>query len=328
MLDMGRNSGLKSSRVSVVSTMSNQEEKRHIEELTNTSNKKKLVRIIKMNLVVITPIIVLLAMAGILLQMSLTTSREVESAKRDIEFAIAVSTVVNYLQIERGTSAMFLSSNVSDVAASTAGVRNATNRALEDVPPDLTITLRGSSTSELVTRILGDLRSKVNGRELPIPKMIEQYTILDHTLLDLSVSEVDLPAKGMPWKAAVSINTLSRASDSVGIQRALGSTFFVTCGFDKATALWFIKLEQELLLFTQLSFFYYPFGFEVYQQKLSRTNNVEQNITEMKEIIAANDYVSECSLYSEEKRLADGAHWFATLTVRRFSSLYKLHSLT
>ena len=67
---------------------------------------------------------------------------------------------------------------------------------------------------------------------------------------------------------------MSRASDSVGIQRALGSTFFVTCGFDKETELWFRELETELQTYMQLSFYYNPDSYSLYLQALNETDNV------------------------------------------------------
>ena len=56
------------SRVSSeISAFSNLEEKRKIEELINISSKKKLVRVVKLNTLIVIPIVSLLVMTGILL---------------------------------------------------------------------------------------------------------------------------------------------------------------------------------------------------------------------------------------------------------------------
>ena len=319
----GKNS-LASSRVSsMASTYSTQEERRKLQELTNTSNKEKVNRIVKMNLVIILPIISLLALTGIMLQMSRQTAKQIERAKTDIEFSLAVSGIVNNLQIERGTTAMYMSSNATDIGEieRIQKVRNNTDNSRKAVPPNLRVTSRGFKSAtfeaESLKDILNGLRGDIDTNKVNMKEMIFNYTTLNHRLLDLSLASVDLPTKGMPWRAIVAINTLSRASDSVGIQRALGSTFFVTCGFDKETELWFMELETELQTYMQLSFFYDPASNSEYLNALDKIDDIMNRLIYMKSIIQENykNDLTQCTALTETERLANGTIWFETMTV-------------
>ena len=309
------------SRVSSeISAFSNQEEKRKIEELINISSKKKLVRVVKLNTLIVIPIVSLLVMTGILLQISRTTASQIEKTKLDITFAIDVSTIVNMLQIERGTTAMFMSSNVSNVGEieNVQRAREKTDDARIVVPSDIKLTFSNVSRNAIgLTYIINNLRKDVDENKLSIKTMISRYTALNHRLLDLSIASVDLPTLGMPWRTIVSINTLSRASDSVGIQRALGSTFFVTCGFNRETELWFMELETELQTYMQLSFFYYPRGETMYEEGLDKTDNVLDKISNMKATMWENNsnFTIKCNSLSKTDRLANGTYWFREVTL-------------
>ena len=309
------------SRVSSeISAFSNQEEKRKIEELINISSKKKLVRVVKLNTLIVIPIVSLLVMTGILLQISRTTASQIEKTKLDITFAIDVSTIVNMLQIERGTTAMFMSSNVSYVGEieNVQRAREKTDDARIVVPSDIKLTFSNVSRNAIgLTYIINNLRKDVDENKLSIKTMIARYTALNHRLLDLSISSVDLPTLGMPWRTIVSINTLSRASDSVGIQRALGSTFFVTCGFNRETELWFMELETELQTYMQLSFFYYPRGETMYEEELDKTDNVLDKISIMKATMWENNsnFTIKCNSLNKTDRLANGTCWFREVTL-------------
>ena len=312
---------MNTSRVSsATSTFSNQEEKKKIEELINNSSKKKLFRVVKLYTVVVIPIITLLVMTGILLQMSRTTASQIEKTKLDITFAIDISKIVNMLQIERGTTALYMSSNVSNVGniEDVQRAREKTDNAKIAVASDMKVTLSShSGNATNFAYIIKILRKDVDENKLSVRTMISRYTTLNRRLLDLSISSFDLPTQGMPWKTIVSINTLTRASDSIGIQRALGSTLFVTCGFDRETELWFMALETELQTFMQQSFFYYPHGEAMYQEELDQTDNVLDKIANMKSIIWKNDsnFKETCNSLNKTDRLTNGNYWFREVTV-------------
>ena len=309
------------SRVSSeISAFSNLEEKRKIEELINISSKQKLVRVVKLNTLIVIPIVSLLVMTGILLQISRTTASQIEKTKLDITFAIDVSTIVNVLQIERGTTAMFMSSNVSNVGEieNVQRAREKTDRSRITVPSDMEMNFGNNSRNATdLTYIINNLRKDVDQNKLSIKTMISRYTTLNHKLLDLSISSVDLPTLGMPWRTIVSINTLSRASDSIGIQRALGSTFFVTCGFNRETELWFMELETELQTYVELSFFYYPHGEAMYEKELDKTDDVLDRISNIKSTMFGNNsnFVIKCNSLNKTERLASGTCWFREVTL-------------
>ena len=311
------------SRVSSVasSAVSKENEIQRIESIINTTRHCKLSRTVKLNLILLVPTCTILVLMGILLEMSHSATRDATQTKEDVKFVINVATLVNMLQIERGTTAMYMSSktNVSEIAR-VQFVRQQTDNASREVPPNLAVTLSfnfSNPKEQTVAEVPKALREDVNKNILSLREMIFRYTTLNHRLLDMSMSQVGSSMKELPWRTLVSIDAMSRASDSVGIQRALGSTFFVTCGFDKETELWFRELETELQTYMQLSFYYNPDSYSLYLQALNETDNVMDKIYFMKSIIERNDnnYQMQCSNWTEEERLANGSYWFATLTV-------------
>ena len=313
---------MNTSRVSsATSTFSNQEEKKKIEELINISFKKKLFRVVRLYTVVVIPITTLLVMTGILLQKSRTTASQIEKTKLDITFAIDVSKIVNMLQIERGTTAMYMSYNVSNIGniEDVQRAREKTDGARIVVASDMMkVTLSSHSGNTMdFTYVIKMLRKDIDENKLSIKTMISRYTTLNHRLLDLSISSFDLSTQGMPWKTIVSINTLTRTSDSIGIQRALGSTFFVTCEFNRETELWFMALETELQTYMQQSFFYYPQGEAIYKEELDKTDNVLDKITNMKSVIWKNNssFKDTCNSLNKTDRLTNGNYWFREVTV-------------
>ena len=308
------------SRVSSVAS-SVENEIQRIESIINTTRHCKLSRTVKLNLILVVPTCTILVLMGTLLEMSHSTTRDATQTKADVKFVINIATLVNMLQIERGTTTMYMSSkaNISEIAH-VQFVRQQTDNASRGLPPNLAVSLSfnfSDPAEQMVAEVLKSLRGDVNKNILSLREMVLRYTTLNHRLLDMSMSQVSSSTKGMPWRTLVSIDTMGRASDSVGIQRALGSTFFVTCGFDKETELWFRELETELQTYMQLSFYYNPSSYSLYFQALNETDNVMDKIYFMKSIIERNGikYQMQCSDWTEEERVANGSYWFSTLTV-------------
>ena len=67
-------------------------------------------------------------------------------------------------------------------------------------------------------------------------------------MMDEAASYIVLPEKGDIWSLVVAAGSLLRAADAIGIQRALGSTFFTTCGYSDDDFVWYATFVFFLTL--------------------------------------------------------------------------------
>ena len=56
----------------------------------------------------------------------------------------------------------------------------------------------------------------------------------------------------------VAISSMAKASDNMGLQRALGSSYFTMCSFDPDVVQWFLELEGRVMSYRSTSFQYVP----------------------------------------------------------------------
>ena len=92
------------------------------------------------------------------------------------------------------------------------------------------IRLDDNMTTESRQELIDELRSireEVTGAKPDLAYIINRYTVLTSALLNKGLSSVHLHSKDDLWRALVSLDTLMKASDIAGIQRALGSSYFL-----------------------------------------------------------------------------------------------------
>ena len=73
---------------------------------------------------------------------------------------------------------------------------------------------------------------------------LEWYSNLTSAILDTLVELVQVPDDEIFWKFYMSYDSILRSIDTVGIQRALGSVFYSTCGLSSANLQWFRTLDN------------------------------------------------------------------------------------
>ena len=72
-----------------------------------------------------------------------------------------------------------------------------------------------------------------------VEENLDFYTKINNAMMDEAASYIVLPEKGDIWSLVVAAGSLLRAADAIGIQRALGSTFFTTCGYSNDDFVWY-----------------------------------------------------------------------------------------
>ena len=101
------------------------------------------------------------------------------------------------------------------------------------------------TTKYQIFRHLLAFRHRVLNLEVSPEENIRFYTNITLALLDDLINTVHIPQKGDVWNKFVAFDALSRCKDAIGIQRALGSSFFTTCAISPSNQQWFHWLESS-----------------------------------------------------------------------------------
>lgn len=101
---------------------------------------------------------------------------------------------------------------------------------------------------------LEEHRAATHVTNMSLGHNIRFYTNLTLGLLDAMVQGVQLPQKGEVWMKYVAFTSILRAHDAVGIQRALGSSYYAACGLTEEHTLWFKELDTQSATLLQQAF--------------------------------------------------------------------------
>ncbi len=167
------------------------------------------------------------------------------------------------------------------------------------------------SREELVDELQA-IREEVNGTDPDLTSIIKKYTVLTTALLNKGLSSVHLHSKDDVWRALVSLDTLMKASDCEGLQRALGSSYFLQCGLSENNSLWFIQLEAQFKSLTSVSFHYNPSNEVIFQDTLNPS--LVNNITMMKMWIIGTQYKNICAQFTQTQRNQMSSFFFNQMT--------------
>ncbi len=101
-------------------------------------------------------------------------------------------------------------------------------------------------------------RTSVNTTEVDIDTNIVFYTNITLALLSSMTANIILPNKGRNWHQFVAFNSILLAGDAVGIQRALGASYFAACYITTFDLSWFLRLQAEVGNYLEQVFYYSP----------------------------------------------------------------------
>lgn len=162
---------------------------------------------------------------------------------------------------------------------------------------------------------LNTRRQNISNRAISYEDVIKFYTEITTAILNHADSELYLPERGRLWRHVVATSALVRASDCIGIQRALGSVFYIVCNYTTFHFNLFQSLEGQASTLIELSFNFYNKSKKLYQSMFSGTY-LQRQITELKTNLVSMFYNHElCFNQSVETRYQYSDHWFKNITV-------------
>lgn len=299
---------------------STREEQREVASLLETKTTNRALLMTKMLLLVALPVVALMAVTSMKLVSAAHRYRVASQGLSASEQLLGIDDLVTSLQIERGTSATLLSSDGQNVQAlaKLSQVWNATDQfvvALPHWPSNIQVNGTALHTREDFGRALIYIRSWVTMNVITVSQNIRWYTEVNNELMNKATYAVKPPSEKEIWRSVVAYGSLLRSSDALGIQRALGGTFFTTCKFTQGDSAWFEEQEGSALAAYSISVTYYPHFLSLVQDQSLKNVTLEETIVQWKSHMKSDSYYMECQNISVDVRYRNALEWFQDMTV-------------
>ncbi len=294
------------------------DEKQQFEYIIAQGTQGRWTQISKMISVILIPILTLIVMSAIALAHAISIQNKTTLAQDAIDNFLRLDLLITNFQVERGTSAAYISSNGTNLLAyeRLIQVRKQTDQAFAAVkswPEPNFLKNYDFPTPISFHNYLNDYRSQVRGIQMSVDYNIEFYTNITFAFMDWGDKSIILPDTGTIWAKLVAVSSMLKASDAIGIKRALGSTFFTLCGYSMANLKWFVSLGGEFDSLLRVAFTYHQTSQNIYELKYVGSN-LEEDILRNEEYMTSEYYKNMCILNSDELRFNSSKVWFSELT--------------
>ena len=132
------------------------------------------------------------------------------------------------MQIERGTSALFISSNGESGLENLNAKRRDTDAAIESLTQWVGTAKDGAKfvSRETFHQSIRDFRELVTDVNVTVPTNVAFYSADIAVMIGWLASSIQLSQSGTLWPTLVSYHLLIISKEQAGVERALGSTFY------------------------------------------------------------------------------------------------------
>lgn len=267
------------------------------------------VRMILIIIAVSIPILVVIIQNSIYIKRAKTSKEGFEELARSAQFALELNDIVHVLQIERGTTALYVSSGGDSKAYDSLTVKYAhTDAAFAD----LDIWLKEDAadpnyrSKDRLHSYVKDHRNNLDWSTTTIQEEIAFYTKINNHLIDWigeTVYKSPQSAKYV-WKTLFSFYLLIVSKEQAGIERALGSTYFASGKMSDEDFIWYYRERTLGEAFLETSADYLN-EVDVTYSNL-RHSNLYAILAKMRAEISRNQ--------QNDPDTQKGLYWFANMT--------------
>ncbi|XP_072015890.1 uncharacterized protein [Amphiura filiformis] len=246
-----------------------------------------------------------------------TASQAMKHVRQRIKSGLEdFSLLIHRLEIERGTTALYLSSKSDEIYQDLQDTYIFTDKSLANIlhwnPSDIDgqsqATPQYFESQETFLRYIESFRTHLNPNTTTLYEEMTFYTnVID--LIKRRLSDFQIATSQGIWPKLVSYELLVQAKGHAGVKRALGSTFYATGGFyNHSMYEWFLEKSIYGDALLEISMYYTPKVEDVYYDLLQLDINLSNNLQEMENEIKLNQY--DIVKPSWEK----GDEWFRRMT--------------
>lgn len=148
--------------------------------------------------------------------------------KTNIQFSLEISAVIHSMQIERGTTALYVSSGgdpfvkprLTKLYMNTDQAINAMSNWIPTDTPDY------FSSRERFHKTIIDFRNDLDPKNISVQNVIGFYTDHNAVFIRMIAKSLNLKQSFPFWTDLTSYQMLIFSKEQAGIERALGSTYF------------------------------------------------------------------------------------------------------
>ncbi len=282
----------------------------------NNGFRKKCKHFSKLLIFQFVPLIVLILFSAVFL---VETQGQLEAAtviQHHVRVHQLTSDLVVALQIERGLSATYLSSQRSDpnVLKDLTTMRINSDAAANSLAwpfdglhvPDVG---HFKTVDDFKISLSNHRKQVVNHKgNTSVEHNIRFYTLINNALMLSSTQDIlDLDQQKL-WSKNVAKDNLLQSSDLLGIKRALGGVHYASCRLSTENLAWFLKVSSQGEILLEQAFNYHkPLRREWENRMLDNTLAVE-TVEQMNKEITHN--VDACEKYGTGQAARQSLEWF------------------
>ncbi|XP_069138383.1 uncharacterized protein [Argopecten irradians] len=225
--------------------------------------------------------------------------------KEGIYTSLDIGTVTHRIQIERGLSVTYLSSNGDSLIYNVMlSAYEQTDQAIADVetwPKSSKLPDYYNSKISFMERIK-HYRFSVGNGSVTGNEILQLYTDLNVVVMDWISEVIGLVVSGHLSRSMYSYHMLLLAKDETGIERALGSAFFAKGNFSRDEMVMYIERKSMASLYTNIVMKYSSLAHSMIDD-MYMDSDLSVIITDMRREILEGDISSNSSL-----------KWFSNMT--------------
>ncbi|XP_071110449.1 uncharacterized protein [Haliotis cracherodii] len=256
--------------------------------------------------VALMPVVVMIIQNLINVYNSSSHVAKMEDLRNQILFSTETGNVVHLLQIERGISALYISSNGdTTIFQGLHRARVNSDNVINSLSQWPSSSLEHFKSLDIFHKHVNAFRERIDAGNVNVTESIDFYTWVNAVMISWAGRSVQKSSTGDLWRTLVSYHMLLLSKDEAGIERALGSTFFAKGGFRKVELLGYMSRKTLGVSYLTLCSEYDSLPKDVLAKNYS-DSDVAKIITENRERIALNN--------ESFASVAEGSWWFGNMT--------------
>ena len=229
-----------------------------------------------------------------------------------------LSHLIGSLQAQRGLTAVFISSNQTNLE-SAQKLSIANSKTLTEIVdlsnwfelhiPKQQVTFKNKDG--LLNHIKEFNIDVFTTKTVSLEESIYFYTQINQAILDLMAVRISVPEHD---RILVALDALLRAADAVGIQRALGAAYWSNCRFPDGNILWFTNLRSENQTYLEQLFRYHEASVHAYNRGLRELDPLEALLKSYSANMSNPEYAQTCLKIPLQERYDISLLYFDNMT--------------
>lgn len=292
------------------------------------STTRRLTKHLKLIFVITVPLAAMLLMSALTLSKLSGILDKTTLAIESIGSGMELSKLVKHLQRERGMSTFYLISINSPVIIFTEleRLRKETNQSAKVVKwPNALIVNNVKITNDDFFVSIQHHRGAVDSKTIDIALNLNYYTMITTSLIKYITKSVSPSENTDVQKLLVANGAILSWADVVGIQQAVGTTFFVYCGWISVDIEMYFKiLEGKAITFYETVLSYASDIKTSINNSRAESSNLSLFVNSLQNLSLFQNYKLKCSVFLFAERVEISRTWFFNMT-RYIDTFFSIH---